>query len=195
MGQIAWTADKPVRPRGDAGLSQSERNDLVAHAYTDYHAELINYLRRKYGEGPPAPQDVAHQAFLSLSQSGKLGEIRNIRAFLYRTAINIVIDHQRSESRRDGLLRRHLGPSPSENCDFLDPERVLRGKEELKRIEKAVMSLPERERIIFLLNRVEGVSISEIANRTGLSVSGVRLIVMRCLRKCRRAAENGDRRD
>jgi RNA polymerase sigma-70 factor (ECF subfamily) len=52
---------------------------------------------------------------------------------------------------------------------------------------KVVLSLPERERVIFLLNRVEGISISDIARRTGLSISGVRLIIMRSMQKCQNA--------
>jgi RNA polymerase sigma-70 factor (ECF subfamily) len=76
---------------------------------------------RSYGEGPPSPQDVVQQAFLKLAQCEQPSQIRNMRAFLYKTSINIIIDHHRGEKRREKLLRHYSANGTYEKCDQIDP--------------------------------------------------------------------------
>jgi RNA polymerase sigma-70 factor (ECF subfamily) len=54
-----------------------------------------------------------------------------------------------------------------------DPERVLAGQQALGAIQRALNSLPERTRVIFVLYRLEGMARKDIAESFGLSVSAV----------------------
>jgi len=168
--------------------------DSVEIAYRRYSAEICKFLRSEYGDGPPQPQDVVHEAFMRLAAYEKSCSVRHARAFLYRTAINIVLDHRRRTLRRERLLTLSQPQNYARSRDDFDPERVLSGRDELQALRNAIQQLPERERTILLLNRLEGVSISEIAGRTGLSPSGVRLIIVRALEQCQRSLAVADKK-
>jgi hypothetical protein len=63
---------------------------------------LCSYLERTFGVGPPDPQDVAQQAFLRYaSLNTEVDAITNARAYLKRSAYNIVVD----EYRRLAVMR------------------------------------------------------------------------------------------
>jgi RNA polymerase sigma factor (sigma-70 family) len=182
-----------------AGAGQGAQNTFLQSLYARYWPEICHYLRGRFGAGPPEPQDIAQQAFAQLAALSNPQSITNPRAFLYRTAINAAIDHRRNQRRRERLLDTVVRPEAEEDIHDPGPERVLLGQEQLSILEEAVMALPERDRTFFLLNRYEGVSFAEIARQTGMSPSGVRLIVEQALASCQvalRAAERkGARRE
>ena len=56
---------------------------------------------------------------------------------------------------------------------------------DLRHVEAALRSLPERTRQIFLLNRIHGRKYAEIAKAMGLSQSAVEKHMMRALEACK----------
>ena len=58
------------------------------------------------------------------------------------------------------------------------PDRVF-----LRRLEAAIMNIPERQRDIFLAHRVHGMTYGEIADRAGLSVRQVERHMAKALYK------------
>lgn len=180
--------------RSPAGIDRRSRHRFLQTVYDQYWPELCRYLASRFGEGPPDPQDVVQQAFTQLAAMDKPEKVENPRAFLYRAAINTAIDHKRRTQRRSRILRTEYPAAQEEFSDDLGPERVLLGKDELRVLERAILALPERERVFFLLNRLDGLSFAEIARRTGRSESGVRLIVERALAKCQSALRKSERR-
>lgn len=160
--------------------------------YIRYSNELINFVRRKIGNGPPEAQDVVQQAFTNFAALERPEEIKNPRAFLYRTVLNIAIDQGRQQKRHQ-RLDAFIGTG--QVCDILEPERQLIGREELQTLEKTILALSQRDRTFFLLNRLEDVSCAEIARRTNMSASGVRFIIEGVVEKCqialKKAQHNG----
>ena len=165
---------------------------LVNKLYRAYGAEICQYLKVKFGGGPPEPEDIVQQAFTQFSSLKDPAEIDNPRAFLYRAAINLVIDDRRKEQRRRRLLQKYSA-FDEEITDDRQPERVLLGREQLNILESVLMALSERDRTFFLLNRLEGVSIAEIARRTNMSPSGVRFVIEQVLQKCQAALQAAER--
>jgi RNA polymerase sigma-70 factor (ECF subfamily) len=164
-----------------------ERRGFLDDIYQDYWPELCRYINKTFGAGPPDPEDIVQQAFVNFAMHENSHGIANPRAYLYRTARNIAVDHERRVQRHN-RLQRLACPAPDEEfTDDFDPERVLMGRGELKILEAAINSLSDRDRTFFLLNRLEGLSFAEIARRTGMSASGVRLIVERSLQTCQEA--------
>lgn len=178
-------------------LSSGERRVLLLNIYERYWLELCRYLRARFGEGPPEPQDVAQQAFAQFAVLPELRAVKNPRAFLYRTAINVAIDHRRSMRRHDRLLRAAQPQGEDDLITDLGPERIVLGRDALSVLESAIVALPERERTFLLLNRLEGLSFAEIGRRVHMSPSGVRFIVEEALASCQaamNAAERGRKR-
>ena len=153
--------------------------------YGRYRKELIAFVRLQFGKGPPEPEDVAQQAFLNYAALGPTDTIVNARAFLYRTARNIVLNHRKHEQ----IGRRFLETNPDpkdirDDRDDFNPEVVLLGREGCNVIEEVIRAMPARRRQMLLLNRIEGITYAEIGRRMGHSESAVRKQVALAIREC-----------
>jgi len=121
-------------------------------------------------------QDLTQEAFLKV--------FRNIKGFrgdssfytwFYRIVVNTCLDGRRRRRRRERILslwrpgQREKEPSREvfeeqpDTGQGSNPMTVLSGKELTREIRKALMSLPERQRVIFQLKVFQGMSIREIA--------------------------------
>ncbi len=174
---------------GDDCLPPPDRGEILHRAYVLYRRELCRFLRVRFGAGPPDPHDLAQQAFAQLAAVENPHLIENPRAFLYRTAINAAIDHRRSERSRAQLTTSVAVAWKAEAVEELGPQRIAVAREDLAILRRALSRLTERDRTLLLLNRLEGMSFAELARRSGLSPSGVRLIVEQSLQKCEAALE------
>lgn len=153
----------------------------VERLYREYRALLCSYIRRKFGAGPPDPEEIAHEAFLRLARkSGE--EVPNPKAFLLITARNVAIDAHRRLRRGQSALDsvRTLSESSHDLSSF----DVLSSKEELERLGGIVDTLKPKQRVAFLMHRVDELSFAEIARRLGISQSGARLLVETALATC-----------
>jgi RNA polymerase sigma factor (sigma-70 family) len=175
--------DKPSVP---GGLSVSAIGvKPLAELYGLYRAELIAFVRMRFGAGPPEPEDVVQQAFANFAALGRCDTIANPRAFLFRTAHNIAVNDLKHQ--RVGHRIFESSPQPqefSEARDDFNPEVVLLGKEQYQMIEQVICDMPEKRRLILLLNRLEDLSYAEIARRMGLSESVVRKHAALAIREC-----------
>lgn len=153
----------------------------VEWLYREHRALLCAYVRRKFGAGPPDPEEIAHEAFMRLAR--KAGEeVPNPKAFLLLTARNVAIDAHRRQRRGQSALEsvRTL----AESSDDLNSFDVLSTKEELERLGAIVDTLKPKQRVAFLMHRVDELSFVEIARRLGISQSGARLLVETALATC-----------
>lgn len=145
----------------------------ITDLYTDNIARLIGALRKRFGDGPPDPSDVAQQAFQKLIERSDRPKIRNLEAFLWRTARNIMLKHKRSadvRSHRDFELEQIFFTPGGAN---LDPERVVSANEQLLLIQDIMKKMPLKRRSAFVLHRMDGLNVSETARRMKLSRTAV----------------------
>jgi RNA polymerase sigma factor (sigma-70 family) len=166
-------------------------DEVLDELYRRHWEELCRYVKRTFGEGPPEPADVVQQAFLTYTSRPKSGGIDSPRAYLYRTAHNIVVDERRKLVGHALVLER-LFPVFEEKSDDFTPERVLLGEERLAVLRAAICALPEARRVSFLLNRLQGLSCAEIARRTGYSDSAVKKHVAQAMDALEAALEGAE---
>src|SRR5690606_3519459 len=92
--------------------------------------------------------------------------------WLFRVASNICLMHLRTAATHNRLQpvvqERQAGGTP------LNAAEILEGKEMQTIFRKAVASLPEKRKEIYILSRQDGLSHREIADRLHLSVSTVK---------------------
>jgi RNA polymerase sigma factor (sigma-70 family) len=121
-------------------------------------------------------QDIAVR--LSALTKAELERIEQPIAFLYQIGRNLWLDRLRGESRaarrdkawQDACSDHLHGDSL---CATPDPETVLAARQKARRLEAQLAALPPRRREAFRLHRLEGLSQSEVAARTGQSRSAV----------------------
>lgn len=137
--------------------------------YLSFAPQLSATLRKMYGNGPPDPDDVAHAAFFKMIERGELGSIVNLKGFLLSTARNILRKELRSHAIRDRYTVDVEQIFFASKGDNQTPERVIEAKQQLRAVNEALRAMPERRRHAFILNRVDGLSVSAVARKLGIS--------------------------
>lgn len=163
----------------------SPLGDQLDTLYRLYHEMVRRYVARRFGAGPPDPEDVVQVAFENYASSAERAPIDNPRAFLIRTARNYVIDQRRRQAVRADYARDVQ--ATADGSDDLDAERVLESRQRWAAIETAIAGLDERSRQFLLMSRIHGLSSAEIARRAGCSPTLVKGIIARALVACHRA--------
>ena len=165
MQDDAEPAERPSVPLADD-------DTIRLKAAYDLHASAITAgLRKTFGDGPPDPEDVTQQAFQRLIERKTLDDIDSIKAFLWRTARNLILNEKKKiavRSKYDFELEHIFFPSRGDNQS---QEAVSSAKEELRAINEVLRRMPERRRRAFILHRIEGLTISETARRLRIARS------------------------
>lgn len=114
-----------------------------------------------------------------------------VRAWLYRVATNLSIDHVRTQQRQSGLLEKYCADTP-EIDETASPDMVALFCDEIQRVQSLLSQLPPRCTQILKLNRVEGMTYAEIAERLDISKSLVEKEMVRILNHLRNAMDDED---
>jgi RNA polymerase sigma-70 factor (ECF subfamily) len=148
----------------------------------NYYRELVSFLSARLGNAQAA-EDVVHDAYVRVLERSSDEPIEQPRAFLYRTALNLVIDgHRRNTLRQIEPLEaldadeRFYSPSP---------QATLAQGQRLEMVQRALNELPTVCRDCFLLRKLEGLSHLEIAERLGVSRSVVEKHIVNAMKHCR----------
>jgi len=142
-------------------------NMAVAGLYQAYSRELHVYARRRAGR--QEAEDIVQDAYLHLLQRGTAATLEHPRSYLYRIAGNLAVDF----ARKAKVRLRHLQEETQFFCTAEappNPEAAAGSALELQQLQAALSELPQICREVFWLNRLEGLSHSEIAQRLGVSV-------------------------
>jgi len=159
-----------------AAIQNSDANAFKL-LYFRYHEAIFRYALRRTGEYETA-RDLTQDVFARLWHSRKnLDPGQSIKAYLYRTATNLAINHLKKK-----ILRNTESLEKNEN---LSVESDLPDFETEELIAKALNALPKKERMIFALNRFEGLKYAEIADVLRISVKTVEKYMSRALKSLR----------
>lgn len=132
---------------------------------------LMGFFRRRVREDGEV-EDLVQDVFARIVSRNSETPVGNLGAYVLRTATSVLADRSRRRASRRADMHVAIDPESYAEDEF-DPERLLSGKEELHAATSALLSLPERTRTIFILRRLEGYSMGEIARHQGISVSAV----------------------
>lgn len=189
---VSVTSTKTFPDAAELGQAQPD-NTSTSALYLRHRAELVTFIRRRFGSGPPDPEDIAQQAFANYAALGAGDAVTNPRAFLFRTAHNIVLN-DRKHTRIGGRFL-DSNPDPKEICEAredFNPEVVLANRQRYWLVEQAIRAMPLKRRQCLLLHRIEGLSYAEIARRLGYSETNVRKQVMLGIRDCGAVLDEAD---
>ena len=146
--------------------------------YENYRPELLRFMAARCGD-PAEAEDLIQELWLKLADL-KVGPVANGKAYLFRMANNLALDRVRGRQR---AMRRDRSWIDRDPCDAaaiedrpdpaLDAEKQLLVEEEANVLREAIASLPEGARSALVAFRFEGLQQGEIADRMGISRSGV----------------------
>ncbi len=150
----------------DSELAQAIRDsdaEAFRTLYYRYYPVLYQFLCVRCHSSELA-RDFMQELFTRIWQTRKrLNPDQSLKAYLYRIAHNLSIDHLRKKVR-EHAYRSEL--SRQEKLGSPDIENAMS-------IRKAIENLPHRYRLVFELSRYEGLTYSEIALACGISIKTV----------------------
>ncbi|MEM9881032.1 MAG: sigma-70 family RNA polymerase sigma factor [Pseudomonadota bacterium] len=184
-----------VRDDGLDTLSCEARTRDVRSLYQQHSRILISALRKDFGDGPPDPEDIAHQAFEKLLARPKLSDVSDIPGFLWRTARNLVLTDKRSQSVRARHSYTVEQLNVAQQGSVSTPEIVFSAKQQLELINAVLLAMPSTRRRIFMMHRVDGLTLAEVARRLRMSRPGAAKHLARAVSDIDDALKASERRD
>ncbi len=164
--------------------TQSEQESRLGILYRTHREALLRFLGRKVGVHEAS--DLAHETFLRVAHVALDDPpLQNERAFLFKVAANLAIDHRRAEARRARLLTAEdIAAHLSVPDDAPGPDRDAKARADLRCLTQALSELPPRRATAFRLSRIEGMSHAAIATHLGVSLRTVESEVRMALDHC-----------
>lgn len=141
---------------------------------------LTAYLRRAWPNRSDV-DDLRQEVYVRVYEAGRQERPEAASHFVFRVARNLLIDRLRHQRVVTIDLVADLNDL-SVLSDEVPADRVLSGRQELARLERAMAKLPARCRDVFVLRKVEGLSQRETAARLGCSQSTVEKQVIKAMR-------------
>lgn len=144
-------------------------SETVFRSVFETHFKLLrNFLAFRFRNIERA-EDTAQNAFVILWENCGILKPEQAKSFLFTTAIRLSLNAAKHDKV---VLNFELQAKPKESHGE-SPEFLLLEHELHRQLEKAINELPEKQRTVFLMNRFENQSYTEIAALLDLSVKTV----------------------
>lgn len=134
----------------------------------DKHFDSVRSYLFYRGAGMDEASDLAQDVFMRLWEKQIEVDPKTVIGLLYKIAGDMYI----SKYRRAKLEMNYLNSLKTDRVD-ISPEEELKHKELFTNYKKALASLSEKQRTVFLMSRMDGLKYHEIAERLKLSVKAV----------------------
>lgn len=168
-----------------AGVShcRHKNEERLQETFAQVREELLSTLTVVLGSRHDA-QDAVQEAFLKCWQTrARISAVLNLRAYLFRIALNTARDLQRSAWRRRS---RSLNPQFNlDNPSDSSPPDQLLHSEAMERLRKALSNLRPEEREVFLLRQNSDLTYDQIAVRRRTPVGTIKTQMRAALHKLR----------
>jgi len=162
-------------------IDQSVCDKKVFNQIFESHSEtLSNYLYYQCGDLHQA-EDLAQEAFIKLWKNCKKVLFEKAKGFLYAVAKNTFYN----QIAHKKVVLQYAKTQPQKTLDHETPEFKIEEEEYLKKIQTAIAALPNGQREVFLLNRIDKKTYKEMAEILGISQTAVEKRMQKALQKMR----------
>lgn len=135
--------------------------------FDQYYTPIKNFLYYKCGDIDQS-EDITQDVFMKLWDKREEVELQTVKSYLYTIANNMLLNKFRHEKVVLNFVERHQTRQEEQS-----PEFALEEKEFKTELENVISAMPEKQREVFLMNRIEEMTYKEIAERLELSVKAV----------------------
>lgn len=157
------------------GISDSAYADLIRRL----RSPLLRFFQRRV-RSPMDAEEMVQDLFVRLLRRADLFSLENVDAYVFEAAANIARDRGRYDQARGRGRHVEINEIVTES-EEPGAERIVAGKQRLKRLLAALEALPPRARQVVVLRRFENLTYPQIAARLGISVSAVEKHMVRAM--------------
>jgi RNA polymerase sigma-70 factor (family 1) len=137
--------------------------------YDQYYESIRSFAYYKTSDIDLA-DDIVQEVFLKLWTNLKNVKDETVKALLYTISSNTIKNHFKHQKVVYNFQKQDQA-SDSDTTDEADS--LLRQEELNRKLQDALAEIPEKSRDVFLMNRIEGLTYADIAERLGLSVKAI----------------------
>jgi RNA polymerase sigma-70 factor (family 1) len=147
--------------------------------YNTYAKDIRRFLFYKTQDVDKA-EDILQEVFIKLWENCSKVDYHKVKSYVYSIATNMFLN----EKKHENVVLKYNNNNGKFDTNE-SPEYILLEKEFMEKLENTISALPEKQREVFLLNRIEKKKYKEIALHLDISVKAVEkrmhqaLLVMR----------------
>ena len=160
-------------------LCESHFFDLFFRKHVE---DLRNFLFYKFGNLDTAA-DLAQEAFVKLWDNCDKVDTDRAKNYLFTIGVNLGISQKRHEQVK--FKYQEIKIHSKEDRTHESPEFILEEKQFEAKLMKCIAELPDRQREVFLLHRMEKKTYKEIAEMSQVSVKAIEKLMTKALKKLR----------
>ena len=135
--------------------------------YDTHSTYLRNFLYYKSGD-LELSKDLMQDAFQKLWENCSKVILSKAKSYLFTIANNMFLNQVKRQSVRLQFKKANANEDLAE-----DPQYLLEEQEFKLKLENAISNLPEKQRIVFLMNRIDKKKYREIAEELNISIKAV----------------------
>lgn len=135
--------------------------------FDTYFEDVRRYVLYRSGNEDIAT-DIAQDTFMRIWEKQMTVDTKRVKGLLFKIAGDLFISQYRREQ-----VAFNFFITFQPNNKSLTPEDEINFQELIKAYDTALKSMPEKQRTVFLMNRVDELKYEEIAAQLGLSVKAI----------------------
>ncbi|MDD1619989.1 MAG: RNA polymerase sigma factor [Methylococcaceae bacterium] len=165
----------------------------IADLMHKHRPELLKFLSQRTRCSETA-QDIFQETFIRYSGYGAKHKIDNPRAFIFRIAANLAVDHLRSCSRRPIQELETLEPDRKEESEptSLSAEHTVMSQQQLEQLISALSELSPKCREVFVLLKIKHCSYADVEKQLGISQTMIFRYLTQAMSHCRQRVGDVD---
>jgi len=132
-----------------------------------YFEDVRRYVLYRSGDEDIAT-DIAQDTFMRVWEKQMMIDPQRVKGLLFKIASDLFV----SQYRRKQVASNFLNAFQPNNKS-LTPEDEINFQELKNAYDTALKSMPEKQRIVFLMSRIDELKYKEIADQLGLSVKAI----------------------
>jgi RNA polymerase sigma-70 factor (ECF subfamily) len=163
-------------PRHNYNICESK---IFEDVYNMYAKDIRRFLFFKTQDLDKA-EDILQEVFIKLWENCSKVDYDKVKSYIYSIANNMFLNEVKHQKVVQNYNKHNKNESTNES-----PEFIMLEKEFLEKLESTIATLPEKQREVFLMNRIEKKKYKDIALHLDISVKAVEkrmhqaLVVMR----------------
>jgi RNA polymerase sigma-70 factor (ECF subfamily) len=164
---------------GNGPASIPDAGDLMA-VVEHYQTPLLRYVGRLLGRTDNESEDIVQETFIRLHKQVKgrgAHSIKHLPAWLFRVAHNQTLDVLRKRARQQQHMPQNRADAevlaPQEIADEMDALGEVLRQEARQVALRELAQLEEQQRQVLLLKIIQGMSLRQVAEVVGVSLSAV----------------------
>lgn len=150
-------------------IEESFKKEDLLKAFDLYFDGLRRFLYYKTGD-IDLSEDIAQDVFLKVWEKRDMIKKSTVKSLLFTMGNNLLIDYYRNKTTTNKHRSQLQTSLQTENQS---PHFLMEEKEFEDKLNTVLKMIPNGQREVFLMSRIDGLKYEEISTRLGLSIKAV----------------------